>query len=106
MADQKISALTAATSVAGEDLVHFVDDPNGTPTNKKITVDEIFGAVPSNTVFTGGVSVSGANLQIATTATPANSTAAGVVGSVQWDSSYIYVCTSANVWKRVALTSF
>ena len=106
MADQKITDLTAASSIAGEDVLGFVDDPSGTPTNKKITINEIFAAVPANTVFSGSMAVAGANLQILTTATPANSTAVGVAGSVQWDTSYLYVCTATDTWKRITLTSF
>lgn len=32
--------------------------------------------------------------------------AAGSVGTICWDSSYIYVCTATNTWKRAALSSF
>jgi len=32
------------------------------------------------------------------------SNAAGTAGSIIWDTGYLYVCTSANTWKRVALT--
>jgi hypothetical protein len=30
----------------------------------------------------------------------------GTPGQICWDTDYIYVCTSTNVWKRVALSSF
>jgi hypothetical protein len=30
----------------------------------------------------------------------------GAVGEICWDANYIYVCTSANVWKRAALTDY
>jgi len=37
---------------------------------------------------------------------PATSTSTGTAGDIWWNASYIYVCTAANTWKRVALTAF
>lgn len=37
MADSKVTALTALTTPADEDLLYTVDDPAGTPVSKKIT---------------------------------------------------------------------
>jgi hypothetical protein len=34
---------------------------------------------------------------------PAHNNSTGVVGQITWDSGYVYVCTAANTWKRVAL---
>lgn len=43
---------------------------------------------------------------ITTLATPASSTAACTAGTWEADADYIYICTSTNNWRRVALTTF
>jgi len=48
MADKKITALTdLGDSLASADLFHVVDDPAGTPINKKISAENVFNNIPS-----------------------------------------------------------
>jgi hypothetical protein len=44
--------------------------------------------------------------RITTAQTPASASATGTSGTICWDTSYIYVCTATNTWKRVAISTW
>ena len=48
MADKKVTQLTdLGDGLAAVDLFHVVDDPSGTPINKKITAEDVVNNIPS-----------------------------------------------------------
>jgi len=56
MADKKVTALTdISTGVAGADLLHIIDDPAGTPINKKISCTNFINNLPSFIGFSNSV---------------------------------------------------
>ena len=46
MADLKVTSMTSlAAGTANEDVLHIIDDPTGTPINKKVTIGEMENAL-------------------------------------------------------------
>ena len=78
MADKKITALTENTALASTDLFHVVDDPSSSPSNKKITANNVFQKIPTWIGFTDTVATSAADsLAIPITASIVHKTTGG-----------------------------
>lgn len=109
MADRskKITELTAATSVAANDLILIVDKhSSATATTKSANVSVLFGNVAANVTLSNTAVLSTNNMVLRDNSTPANSTITVGQGKIWADASYIYVATANNTVKRVALSSF
>jgi hypothetical protein len=127
VADKKFSQLAKISQPEGGDLLPIVDDPNGTPLNKVVTVKTLFGRLKANTMFVGSNNYFTANttctnrmvantfivasdkIRITTTKTPSSNnttTESLAVGHMFFDANYLYICTGTTTIKRVALSLF
>ena len=98
MADKKVTALTdLGDALAAVDLFHVVDDPSGTPINKKVSAENVFNNIPSwlglnqtsQTITADGSTATAINVTTAvteinaTSATHSGALADGSVGQIK-----------------------
>jgi len=86
MADKKITALAdLGSGIAGEDLLHVIDDPSGNPVNKKLTVANFFNNIPTYIALDDTVHVCDTTteaIDVTTSITHVNTTAGAHAGAM------------------------
>lgn len=104
MADKKVTQLNSLTSLSADDLFMVVDDPSGTPTNKKVTAGNVFG----NINIPAAVGPSGSLSLRTLSPTSDNSTTQYPTGSMWFDNDYLYIVVNqtSNGIKRILLSEF
>ena len=97
------------SSVAGQNLLSIAD-------NGDIAVDKTAyntytststtSNIPAKLYINGKLDINYDTLRLRQTKTPASAAATGNAGDICYDTSYIYICTAVNTWKRAALTTW
>lgn len=113
--DKKVTQLDSLTSLSGDDLFMVVDDPAGTPVNKKVSTTNLFGNVTVPVNVNGDTMTITANttmvgeLRLAQKSPPGTSNTAteGIgYGSIFYDHNFLYIAVGNNAIKRVTLEEF
>jgi hypothetical protein len=86
----------AGVNETGDDNLYISNSTTSTPLIK--------GKFDSAGGNAGSVRIYG-DLQL-TTKTPASASATGTVGTITYDTDYIYICTATDTWKRVAISTW
>jgi hypothetical protein len=55
---------------------------------------------------TAVLDVNADKMRLRTAKTPSSATDTGNAGDICWDSSYLYICTATNTWRRIAHASW
>lgn len=114
---KKISELPVATNTAYSDSMLIVKDPGTTPVTSTITNAYWLTSLMPNV---GNSALDGSVRYYANTQTlyvdnlgmyrqttiPANTTATGSLGMFAFNNTHLYICTSNNTWRRVAIDTF
>jgi hypothetical protein len=100
-----IRATAAATAVYSQ---YTIPTTTGLATTDgtKVGLTSDGNFVINNQETSGLITLTSARVVITNSVTPASAAAAGVAGTVAWDSDYVYVCTAANTWKRSAIATW
>ena len=60
----------------------------------------------TTTIATNDLVVTAGVVIITTPTTPASAAATGTIGTIAWDTGFLYICTGTDTWKRVAIATW
>ena len=85
---------------SGTHTLAFAPDFTGTSQNYIVSTDG--GSLDEMVLYGSKIIVGADHLNINQSKTPASATATGAAGDFAFDTSYLYICTATNTWRRVA----
>lgn len=101
-----ISPTVTQSSTAGYTMLLVNPTESTTGSGTKLLADFQVGGASKFKIDNAGKVTSTATAINIATQTPASASATGTQGDIAWDSSYIYVCTATNTWKRAAIATW
>ena len=93
----EVKILTAEAGATGTTLRTLYD---------RITVAQNGDIDCHDNIITFGDATLTGDLIVSSPTVPVSASATGTAGMISWDASYIYICTAANTWKRVAIATW
>jgi hypothetical protein len=92
---------------AGDDSLVYRSGANSFSTGTELFRITIGGNVGIGTSSpSAALDVNSDKIRLRTAKTPSSATDTGNAGDICWDSSYLYICTATNTWRRIAHASW
>lgn len=103
MADQKLTELTELTSATGDDIMYIVDNPSGSPLQRKITVINLSKSILEGTFNVKHYGAVGDGLTDDTDAVQDAFDAATVDGGIAYFPPGTYLCDPLTAYRNVGI---
>lgn len=100
----------AANNEIGARIIASTTDVTSGSEDFDLLIQLMTGGAAPTTAATitsdGDLRIAGDTVRVPTERTITNANDTGVKGDICWDSSYVYVCTATDTWKRVAISTW